>query len=833
MAELRKITRNSSISNFQQVAPEAGGVFRVAKFALDTAYERLKPAATKQMEEMGAQQGRDLARSQVGDPLSYQTAKAEGVTASAQGALDGLQKTWGKPLNITSAFRTPEHNAKVGGAKNSQHTHGNAFDVDVSGMSQSERVALITQARTSGFKGIGVYDNSLHFDVGPDRAWGPSYHSDSLPGWAAQAVRAPTGGTAVSAELPAPTVVRTSSGKLEPRLYSPLSGEILQAHDAAEAVAYNSEIMLKGVTDMMAMSDQFNLDPNGFKTAAQGYVDQLVGQAPEQFRTDLRSSLEKEMTRRFLGVMEDKQSDIRKRADNSSSALVERWADNLAQAKASGNKDEIDSATAELGSLLSARESLPGVAWTPEQSQNIFLDVDKKAESLRKQAEAEVDKALKDKLDTIATAAASGMHGADEAILDDASLAAKFPDSYRNAQVGVYIRDNLGSFRTASPAQQAAAIAEAKSIPVTDEGQVAVVKGLEDIHDATKKQLDEDPIKWASENLPDKPPALPTFDANSPETFVKALMARADYGRKLAADGYIKAPSFLSDTEAETVGALMGKDIDPALKTILSGAIVEGFGSDAATVFREVKSDDPVTRFAGMMIARGGDQATATAAMRGQQMLDQGLVQAPTTATSVSAISPDIATALAAVPGSEKAQGDLLKYAMAIYASNARGVDPTSDKSKSLMKESVNIALGQSTDRRGRITGGVQKIAEQNVLLPIGVAGEDVSAGLQRGLEQDRSDYSAMEQLAQITGYDRPFAGNASFWKDIGAGMPMLGGKPMPYSMISKGNVRLVPVSGNTYRMEVMIYGSPVTDIRDDQGNLFTFDIQKLADAGR
>lgn len=345
-------------------------------------------------------------------------------------------------------------------------------------MSQSERVALITQARTSGFKGIGVYDNNLHFDVGPDRAWGPSYHSDSLPGWAAKAVRAPTGGTAVSAELPAPTVVRTSSGKLEPRMFSPMSDEILQAHDAAFTVAYTSEVMNKGAVDLMGLSNQFALDPNGFRTAAKGYVDSLVASAPEQFRTDIRSSLEKEVMRRFLGVTEDQQRDTRQRADNASSALVERWADNLAQAKASGNKDEIDSATAELGSLLSARESLPGVAWTPEQSQNIFLDVDKKAESLRKQAEAEVDKALKDKLDTIATAAASGMHGADEAILDDAALAAKFPDSYRNAQVSVYIRDNLGSFRTASPAQQAAAIAEAKSIPVTDEGQVAVVKGL-------------------------------------------------------------------------------------------------------------------------------------------------------------------------------------------------------------------------------------------------------------------------------------------------------------------------------------------------------------------
>ena len=40
------------------------------------------------------------------------------------------------------------------------------------------------------FRGIGVYDNALHFDVGADRAWGASYSRDSLPAWAAGAVSA-------------------------------------------------------------------------------------------------------------------------------------------------------------------------------------------------------------------------------------------------------------------------------------------------------------------------------------------------------------------------------------------------------------------------------------------------------------------------------------------------------------------------------------------------------------------------------------------------------------------------------------------------------------------
>lgn len=66
--------------------------------------------------------------------------------------------------------------------------HGRAFDVPVPGMSQAEQLELMRAARNSGFTGFGVYGNSLHFDVGPPRAWGPSYGRDSLPAWAAPTI---------------------------------------------------------------------------------------------------------------------------------------------------------------------------------------------------------------------------------------------------------------------------------------------------------------------------------------------------------------------------------------------------------------------------------------------------------------------------------------------------------------------------------------------------------------------------------------------------------------------------------------------------------------------
>ena len=57
MAELKKIVRNTQLSNFRQVAPEAGGAFRVLAAAADSAYQMLAPAAIKEQEAAGAEVG--------------------------------------------------------------------------------------------------------------------------------------------------------------------------------------------------------------------------------------------------------------------------------------------------------------------------------------------------------------------------------------------------------------------------------------------------------------------------------------------------------------------------------------------------------------------------------------------------------------------------------------------------------------------------------------------------------------------------------------------------------------------------------------------------------
>ena len=107
----------------------------------------------------------------------------EGVSPAAMTAYQEFDRLTGGAPEVISAHRNPEHNERVGGAKNSQHIHGNAFDFNVRGMPIDERIGLTNKARQAGFNGVGVYDNTLHFDVGPARAWGPSHSRDSLPEW--------------------------------------------------------------------------------------------------------------------------------------------------------------------------------------------------------------------------------------------------------------------------------------------------------------------------------------------------------------------------------------------------------------------------------------------------------------------------------------------------------------------------------------------------------------------------------------------------------------------------------------------------------------------------
>lgn len=85
--------------------------------------------------------------------------------------LQTIRDRFGRPVRVTSGYRTPAHNRAVGGARASQHLYGKAADIRIDGVSVEEAAAYAeTLLPSSG--GIGRYPSKagrtagwLHLDV--------------------------------------------------------------------------------------------------------------------------------------------------------------------------------------------------------------------------------------------------------------------------------------------------------------------------------------------------------------------------------------------------------------------------------------------------------------------------------------------------------------------------------------------------------------------------------------------------------------------------------------------------------------------------------------------
>lgn len=78
--------------------------------------------------------------------------------------LQKIRTYFRKAVTINSAYRTPAHNKKVGGADYSQHLYGMAADIVVKGVSP-KRVAAYVETLMPKTGGIGIYANFVHVDT--------------------------------------------------------------------------------------------------------------------------------------------------------------------------------------------------------------------------------------------------------------------------------------------------------------------------------------------------------------------------------------------------------------------------------------------------------------------------------------------------------------------------------------------------------------------------------------------------------------------------------------------------------------------------------------------
>jgi hypothetical protein len=91
--------------------------------------------------------------------------------------LQQLRHDLGSSIRITSAYRCPDHNSAVGGAKNSQHKKGTATDIQVRGMDPDEVADACEK-----FDGLGRYDTFTHIDSRGSKArWDKRSQKEYLP----------------------------------------------------------------------------------------------------------------------------------------------------------------------------------------------------------------------------------------------------------------------------------------------------------------------------------------------------------------------------------------------------------------------------------------------------------------------------------------------------------------------------------------------------------------------------------------------------------------------------------------------------------------------------
>ena len=87
--------------------------------------------------------------------------------------LQFLRDYTGRAITINSAYRSPEHNAKVGGSPKSQHLLGKAADITIESLTPFQVFALIEELIDMGLMlqgGLGLYDTFVHYDIRKTKA---------------------------------------------------------------------------------------------------------------------------------------------------------------------------------------------------------------------------------------------------------------------------------------------------------------------------------------------------------------------------------------------------------------------------------------------------------------------------------------------------------------------------------------------------------------------------------------------------------------------------------------------------------------------------------------
>lgn len=90
--------------------------------------------------------------------------------------LEVLRSHFGKPITVTSGYRSSTHNQRIGGAKNSYHVKGMAADIKIVGVDPKilyNAIELLIKYGKMKEGGLGLYSSWVHYDIrGKKIRWG-------------------------------------------------------------------------------------------------------------------------------------------------------------------------------------------------------------------------------------------------------------------------------------------------------------------------------------------------------------------------------------------------------------------------------------------------------------------------------------------------------------------------------------------------------------------------------------------------------------------------------------------------------------------------------------
>jgi hypothetical protein len=776
-----------------------------------------------------------------GGQMSLDEAKAKGAVKRG--------KVWylkGKPVRTGST----------------RHDHGDAADVTFHKDGRqlqpknAEDRAILTQivqkAKANGVTGFGEGDDYMgpgvmHVGFGAPSVWGANGDSKNAPAWLREAFYgAPAGKTAVlssqastSPVQPSPEVmIRTPEGKIEPRMYSPFSGPLLQAHNIAAQSAYHDTVLNSGMNRLAEMRMEFEFDSGGYADAAKTYVNALVSQAPDMMRGALRGEFEREVQRTALGLRDAQNRDIRTRASNANKALIDRYSDEYEDALLAGDAEGIAAAKARLGGVLRVREALPGSGWTSENSTNTLLNSERMAS---KKAEQEADRSLREytaevkaELTTIIDALKNGLAAENEALLDDPTAMAVAGEQIREARSLRDLRDNNPDFMTMTPDQMDERVAWMRKTAISEGWQVDRIQDVEKIAKNNRKAWNDDPVQRATEVMDTPPPDITqAIESGDPKAIHSALISRKMHMDLLSLQGYTETPVYFSKDEREMMKAAFSKEVPFEARMVMLEGIMSAFAYGDPTVAFNQIDGDPTTMFAGKLMASGGPRATSAEILRGQSIMAEGLTSMPQKSTFNKAFNSNFAEAFAGVPFPVEARSEVLAAARAIYASRAAGADLDEGAQANLMKSSINAAMGAEASIDGKtVTGGVQEVMGRPTIMPPGVKGGDVDAALEKAFAPIMPDGALATTIAALSpwGTDMVDLDLSAFSEASGMGLPRVLGSEVSADLVMGADIGIVAIGSKGYGL-TFTFGNQTYDAEGPNRERYVFRLEDFIDA--